>query len=94
MFDWQRLSLIGGTTVAAITVWGWLGFPVVATSADVQRLDREQATIAVELYNQKVRSLLTIPPPEDFQQRTFWEQELERAKRMRDAAEDRALGLR
>lgn len=93
MKDLLKYASIPGAMVAAITLWGILGFPKPATSLDVQRLDKAQSEIAAELYQNKVRSILVTPKPSQEPNATLWQEELEAAKRQRDQAERRRIEL-
>tara|TARA_R110000868_G_C10480912_1_gene729275 strand:+ start:251 stop:538 length:288 start_codon:yes stop_codon:yes gene_type:complete len=88
-----KYAPIPGAILAALTVWGVLGFPKPATSLDVQRLDKGQAEIASELYQNKVRSILITPKPSAEPNATLWQEELDSAKRQRDQAERRRIEL-
>jgi hypothetical protein len=88
-----KYAPIPGAIVAALTIWGVLGFPKPATSLDVQRLDKGQAEIASELYQNKVRSILITPKPSAEPNATLWQEELDAAKRQRDQAERRRIEL-
>ena len=89
--DFALLIGVPAAVLAVVLLWGVLGFPRVATSTDIERLDKKQAAFAVELYRNKVRSLLTVEAPSKEPQKTLWQGEV--AIRERDAAEKRALEL-
>lgn len=84
---------IPGALVAGATLWTTLGFPTIATSMDIQKLNRQQADHAVELYRGKVRGLLSIPQPKEEPGATIWREEIEQARRERDKAEQRQIEL-
>lgn len=89
----MKYAPLPAAILAAITLWGVLGFPKPATSLDVQRLDKGQAEIAAELYQNKVRSIILSPKPSQEPNATLWQEELEAAKRQRDQAERRRIEL-
>ena len=89
----MKYAPIPAALVAAITLWGVLGFPKPATSFDVERLDKKQAEIAAELYRSKVRSIIVTPRPTQEPNATLWQEELDAAKRQRDQAEKRVIDL-
>lgn len=89
----MKYAPIPAAILAAITLWGVLGFPKPATSLDVMRLDKAQSEIASELYQNKVRSILITPKPSAEPNATLWQEELEAAKRQRDQAERRRIEL-
>ena len=70
-----------------------MGFPTLATSGDIQRLDRKQADTAIDVYSTKQRSLLVIAPPANTTAHEAWKVELETARRQLEAAEKRKIEL-
>lgn|SRR3990167_8084666 len=84
---------IPAAALAALLLWNALGLPKLATSTDIERLDKRQAAFAIELYRNKVRSLLSVEAPTREPQKTLWQAEVNSAIRERDAAEKRALEL-
>lgn len=84
---------IPAAILAALTIWITLGFPRLATSGDIERLSRKQAEQAVELYGNKVRSFLVQDPPTKEPNRSIWMEEINKAKRQQNAAEQRWLEL-
>lgn len=64
-----------------------------AFSGDIKTLDRKQTNTAVEVYQNKVRSLLLLPEPEGPVRRRIWQEELNHARRQLEAAEDRKIEL-
>lgn len=84
---------IPGSIGALIALWILLGFPTLATSTDIKRLDRAQAETAVEVYDRKVRAYLTSTPPSDPVHRQIWDEELRRAREQLKSAEDRKIQL-
>jgi len=91
--DWKILLGVPGAIVATIAIWGSFGFPTPATSGDIQRLNREQADVAVEVYSNKLRSLYVAPPPENSIANKVWLEELTRARKQLDRAEQRRIEL-
>lgn len=53
---------IPAAVLAIIGLWVTFGFPTLATSSDINRLDRNQAAQAVELYQASIRSLMILSP--------------------------------
>lgn len=90
--NWKLLA-IPGALVSFLTAWGMLGFPYLATDTDIKRLDSQQVNTAIEVFNNKIRSYLLLPQPEEPVQRQFLREELESARRHRDAAEQRKIEL-
>lgn len=85
-----------GSIASSILAIGTLAayFNIVpATSADIDKLDRKQTETAIEVYRNKVRSLLLAAPAEDTESYRIWKEELERARRQLRAAEERKIEL-
>jgi hypothetical protein len=82
-------------TTALVSLYVMLGGPLPATSGDIKRLDRNQAEQAVELYQNKVNSLILLAPGAsgNEQQRAAWQEQYARAKRELEAAENRKIEL-
>lgn len=91
--NWPIALSVPGSIGAAIALWILLGFPTLATSSDIQRLDRRQADTAVDVYSTKQRSLLVIAPLPGTVAHDAWKQELDTASRQLKAAEDRKIEL-
>jgi hypothetical protein len=91
--SWPIVMGIPGSLGALIALWILLGFPTLATSSDIQRLDRKQADTAVEVYSTKQRSLLVIAPPSGTVAHDAWQQELKTAGEQLKRAEDRKIEL-
>ena len=86
---------IPGSIGALIALWILLGFPTLATSGDIQRLDRHQAETAVEVYQSKLRgTILNAPAPAATPQtQRLYEEELSQARSQLKRAEDRKIEL-
>jgi hypothetical protein len=89
---WKWLA-IPGAILALIGVWTALGFPKPATSADINRLDRQQAEVAIDVYTTKRNGLMLSEPPKDTQAHKIWEQQLNDANDQLKRAEDREIEL-
>ena len=88
-----QAGAICGALIAIAGAWHIFGAPTVAFSSDINRLDKNQATYAVELYNQKLRNYLVSQPPADPAARQLWEEDLRQARQQRDDAEKRRIEL-
>ena len=86
---------IPGSVGAFIALWILLGFPTLATSGDIQKLNRVQADIAVDVYQGKLRgTILNAPPPTaNSQTQRLYEEELNQARSQLKRAEDRKIDL-
>ena len=86
---------IPGSIGALIALWILLGFPTLATSSDIQRLDRHQAETAVEVYQGKLNnSILNAPAPTATPQtQRLYEEELNHVRSQLKGAEDRKIEL-
>lgn len=91
--DWKVALGIPAVLVSTLTAWGLLGFPTVATSSDIRKLNMQQSTIASEVYAGKVRNLLIVKPPEDPAARQIWTEEINNARAQQKRAEDRVIEL-
>jgi len=87
------LGSIAGAIAAIIALWLTFGGPTIATSADIKRLDRQQADIAIEIYQTKLRSLLSLSPAQDTPAYSAWQEELAQTRDQIKRAEDRKLEL-
>jgi len=86
-------AFIGGSIAAISAGWNALRLPVPALASDIQRLDRAQAETAIEVYQNKYRTLLLQPKPENPAAERAWEIELDRTLKKLDRAEDRLIDL-
>lgn len=94
MTQWLiKLGSIAGAIVALGGLWIAIGGPMPATSADIRRLDREQATVATEVYQTKLRSLLAVSPAENTTAHKAWQEELAHTRDQIKRAEDRQIEL-
>ena len=103
-----RLLWIAGTVTAITAIWGgWvqLGGAIPATQLHVLKqllpikqvqklLTKESAQVGAEVYRQKVRSLLIIPPPDNPEQREIWKDIIEEARRDQKYYEKKEIDLR
>ena len=80
--------------VAVVTLWNVFNLPRLAWASELEKLNRRQALDAVELYNNKVRSLLAVPAPTAEPNKSVWQEEVDKAKRQRRDAEERWLKLK
>lgn len=86
-------AFVAGSLATIAAGWKTLDLPVPAFAGDIEQLDRKQAETAVEVYQNKVRSYLTQPAPDNPVQKRIWEEELDKARRQLEAAEDRKIEL-
>lgn len=97
--DWRFIvgSIMGIPTflIAVGTVWLALGFPTVASSNDIKRIERGQAELAVSTYQNIINSLVANTPADNAppQQREAWREQMEQAKRQRDRAVEQKIDL-
>lgn len=88
-----KLSSCAAGAAALVALWASFGFPTPATSMDIRRLDRQQAGIATQLYQDRVHSLLSVQPPTDPVARQNWEEQLRQTRQQLDAAQQRQIEL-
>ena len=88
-----KIGSIAGALMAIAGVWHLFEMPTPAWSSDIQKLNNNQANIAVELYNQKLRNYLVSTPPADPAAKQIWEEDLRQARQQRDDAEKRRIEL-
>lgn len=86
-------AFIGGSVAAIATGWKTIGLPLPAWANDIERLDRRQTEQAIEVYTNKVHRYLLIPEPSEPVQRQFLREELDKARRQLEAAEQRKIEL-
>lgn len=93
--NWPLVISIPGGIGAFLALWIFLGFPTLATSGDILRLDRKQIETAVEVYQNKTRSIiLNAPAPTaNAQTQRLFEEELNQARGQLKRAEDRKIEL-
>ena len=86
-FNWKWLA-VPGAALTTLALWTALGFPTIATGEQVNTLTRGQATIAVEVYSNKVKGLLRDKPLYTTpQQKAIWQQSYDAAGRELNRAE-------
>lgn len=91
---WLKITgSIAGALTAIGALWITLGFPTIATSSDIKRLDRQQADTAIDIYQTKLRSLLVVSPSTGTAAYKAWEEELNQARDQLKRAEDRKIDL-
>lgn len=95
-----RMKALAGIATALVTIagaWTFFGFPVPASSQDIRRLDRQQAEIAIEVYQQAARDALLALTDQKIRDndtaRTIVEQDLERFRAQLGAARSRVIEL-
>lgn len=88
-----RLGAAAAAITAIVALWALIGGPMIATSADVRRLDRSQAEIAVEVYDTKLRRYLAVAPPTDPVAKQNWDEEIRRSRQQLDDAEKKRIEL-
>lgn len=93
--NWPIVMGIPGSVGALIALWILLGFPTLATSSDIKRLDRRQIDTAVEVYQSKTRNIiLNAPAPTATPQtQRLYEEELRQSRDQLKRAEDRKIEL-
>lgn len=84
---------VPAAVLAMIGIWGALGFPRPAWTSDIKRLDRQQADIAAQVYQDRIRSLLSVQPPSDPVARQNWNEQLRQTRKKLDAAQERQIEL-
>lgn len=86
---------LAGAITAILALWVYLGFPRLATSADIQRLNASQAEMAVDLYQREVRDALITRSTvkADPATQALVDQNLNAARDKLKAAQDRKLEL-
>ena len=93
MPEWLKYAPLPAALLAAVTLWGAFGFPKPAWTTDIKRLDRQQADIASQLYQDRIRSLLSVQPPSDPVARQNWNEQLRQTRKQLDAAQERRIEL-
>jgi len=86
--------LAGIVALAAgiVGLWVALGFPSIATSMDISKLTTSQNQIAVQVYQNRLNSLILLAPQVlDSSAGKAWQEELMRARKKLGAAEDRMI---
>lgn len=93
--NWPIVMGVPGSIGALIALWILLGFPTLATSGDIRMLDRRQIETAVEVYQNKTRSIILNAPAASATPQTqrLFEEELAQARSQLKRAEDRKIEL-
>lgn len=86
-----QVGAVAGALTAIVTAWHLFDMPTPAWSSDIHKLNSNQATIAVEVYDAKLRRYLSTSPPTDPVARQIWDEDLRQARQQRDAAERRRI---
>lgn len=85
---------VATAVIAIVTAWTMLGLPTPAWTSDIKRLDRQQVDNAVRIYQQDVRSLLSLPPPKDPVGRQNWEEQLRQSRQKLDLYQRRQIEMK
>lgn len=90
-----KISAAGAALAAIGGAYVWLGLPMVATSADIKRLNASQAEIAVDVYSKDVRDniILRNAVKSDPTALKMIDQNLQEAKEKLKAAQERRIEL-
>lgn len=93
--DWKVVMGLPAAILASIALWVALGFPTFATSAELKRIERTQAEIAVQTYQNTVNNLIATTPPDNAPpaQKHAWQQQYEQATRQLNRAIDQKIEL-
>lgn len=91
--NWPIIISIPGGIGALAALWLLLGFPTLATSNDIGKINRSQADAAIEIYTNKQRGLIATTPPIGTVAHEAWKEEVETARRQLKTAEDRKIEL-
>lgn len=92
----RKIAIYGGAAggvIAIATLWTMIGLGRPAWSTDVELLNNHQATIAVEVYDAKLRRYLSTAAPTDPAAKQIWDEDLRQARKQRDDAEKRKIEL-
>ena len=96
---------IAGSLVGMWALWVQMGGAVPASHTYVmdmlrpilvsgKKQTRESARIGAEVYRQKTRGLLILPPPQNLEQRQIWREMLDESRRQQKYFEDKEIELR
>lgn len=90
-----KISAAGAALAAIGGAYVWLGLPVIATSADIKKLNSSQAEIAVDVYSRDVRDniIMRNSVKNDPTALKMIDQNLQEAKEKLKAAQDRRIEL-
>ena len=96
---------VAGSLVGMWALWVQLGGAVPASQTYVKhrvapleyqsrKHSKESARIGAEVYRQKTRGLLILPPPDNLEQRQIWREMLDDSRRQQKYFEDKEIELR
>jgi hypothetical protein len=90
----KRVGIILGAFMTVLTVWFAIGGPRLATSQDIQKLDRKQTETAVDLYAKDVRDAIILRGAvQDSTTRQLIDENLRDAQEKLKAAQQRKIEL-
>jgi len=103
-----RLMWIAGTVTAVTAIWGawvqmggaipvtqtYLAHKLIPLKKAQKQLTQDSAHVGAEVYQQKVRGLLIIPPPVNLEQRQIWKDIIRDARRDLKYYEQKKIDLR
>jgi hypothetical protein len=93
----KAAGAVAAAMTAIVVAYAQLGGPMPATAQDIQRLDRQQTEIAVEVYQRAIRESVVTLTKDEIQAnvvaRTIVEQDIERDRAKLDAARARLIEL-
>ena len=88
------IGAVASAFAAIVGLWIMLGFPIAATSGDIERLDRKQTDLGIEVYQNKLRGFYAIPPPQnDPRARQLWQEDIGHTRKRLELLERRKLEL-
>ncbi len=91
----QAILKFGGLAAAIASIvglWVLIGFPTIATSDDLKKLNQEQVETGIQVYQNKLRFFFLAPPKEDDPvARRFWEEDIAKTRRQLQRYEQRKI---
>lgn len=87
------IAFVAGSLTTIAIAWRTFDFPVPAWATDIKRLDRQQVDTAIEVYQNKYRSWLALPPAKDATSEQARQIEIDRALKQLERAEQRKIEL-